>query len=157
MIGGGNDLGEAIAKRFQETYFKKWQVLNIDFHNQPNGNSKAAKNILFKEGEMLDENRMQELRKEIFDFTEEASAIINLNRLTDLRSSLSFKEEEIFDEYFRIRDVELKSSMLTFHLAGHHVSPNGYVCLSSTIDSLSDVPSSEEKAKTLNYINRAMR
>lgn len=74
-----------------------------------------------------------------------------------MRPELGFKDADIFDEYEKLRDVELKSTMLTAHLAGHHLSANGYVCFSSSIDAMKEVPSDHEKASKLNYINRAMK
>jgi hypothetical protein len=30
LIGGSNELGKTLAKRFGKTWFKKWNVVNID-------------------------------------------------------------------------------------------------------------------------------
>ena len=40
IIGGGSELGEAIAKTFAHSRIKKWEVMSID--EQPN--NKASKN-----------------------------------------------------------------------------------------------------------------
>ena len=83
---------------------------------------------------------MKNLREEINDFSEEVSTIINLHQLSDVRSELGFESEEIFDEYEKLRDIELKATLLTAHLAGNHLSPNGYVCFSSSVESMREVP-----------------
>eukprot|EP00347_Sterkiella_histriomuscorum_P023411 403334741 len=155
LIGGGNELGEAIAKQFAHSRFRKWEVLNIDFENE---NSKANRNIILKDGdEKLQAERLKKLREEVIDFSEEVSTIINLNQLNDIRPELGFKDTDIFDEYEKLRDNELKSTMLAAHLAGHVLSANGYLCFSSTIDAMKGVPTDLEKARTLNYINRAVK
>lgn len=106
--------------------------MNIDSDT----NSKANKNFILKPEDKLDAAMLENIRKEITDFSEEPSAIINLSQAKDISSELSFSSSEIFDEYERLRDIEIRATILTAHLSAHLLAANGYVCFSSNVESM---------------------
>ena len=132
LIGGGSELGEAIAKAFAQSRFKKWEVLSVDEKPNP----KATKNLIIKPEEALDQARMEEVHKEVQDFTEELSAIINITEAKDTMPELTFKSADIFEEYEKVKNTEMRATLLTAHMAATYLSANGYVCFSSTVDAL---------------------
>ena len=42
---------------------------------------------------------------------------------------------DLFDEYERVKRYELYSSLLTAHIASHHLSPDGYILFKSQLAS----------------------
>ncbi len=75
-MGGGSELGEAVATRFAGSYFKKWKVINLDYQE----NSKATKNLIIPKGEVaLKPELIETLGKEVKDYAEELDAIINIS------------------------------------------------------------------------------
>ncbi|CDW77303.1 dihydropteridine reductase [Stylonychia lemnae] len=153
LVGGSSELGEEIAKRFAHSRFRKWEVINID----ETANSKATKSIILKKDDLIDSEYLQKLRGEITDVSEEISTIINISTAKDVSPSLGFSDEKIFDEYENFRNSELRATMLTSHLATQLLSSNGYICFSSTVESMKNIPTDHEKARQLNYIERAMK
>ena len=49
LIGGGSELGEAIALKFAHQRFKRWEVLNVDTKE----NKYATRNFILKPEEGL--------------------------------------------------------------------------------------------------------
>ncbi len=153
--GGGTELGEAIAKTFANSRFKKWEVLQIDSECV---NPKATKNIIIKQDEILDAQRMDQLHSELKDFTEELCAVINITEAKHTQPQLDFKSESVFEEYEKIQVSEMRATMLAAHIAANYLSANGYLCFSATVDTLKHLErDSNGQPIGNNMIHRALK
>ena len=125
LIGGSGELGHAITNKFAFQRFRKWKVFNIDY--TPNSN--AAQNFILDKDEPFTAPKIERLHKELKSFAEECDSIIDL---ATAQSLVPLSDANIFEEYERVQQAELLSSMLTVHLASHFLSPNGYVAFSGS-------------------------
>ncbi len=107
-------------------------MLNIDTKENP----KATHNYILKNEEVITQEKMEELNNKIKEFTEEVDSIINISSVRDANPEITLRTLDIFDEYEKIRNVDIKSSILTSLIAAEYLSPNGYIAFSSTVDSL---------------------
>ena len=67
----------------------------------------------------------------------EYDAIINIAAIPRQNTLISKMSDgfDLFDEYERVKRYELYSSLLTAHIASHHLSPDGYILFKSQLAS----------------------
>ena len=78
------------------------------------------------------------MHTKIKQFTEEVDSVINISNYADANPEINIKSPEVFDEYEKIRNHELKSILLTYQIASEYLSPTGYIAFSSSVASLID-------------------
>lgn len=61
---------------------------------------------------------------------------------------------ELFEEYERVKRHLMLSSMLTAHLATHHLSPDGYILFNSSLASFDQnlIPRAQGKPAVLDFV-----
>ena len=74
IIGGSGQVGTKFAERFGGTWFKRWNVINID----KTANPKCKFNFTIDFEKALDQDTIIKLQGQIRKTTEEVDAIINL-------------------------------------------------------------------------------
>ena len=78
------------------------------------------------------------MHTKIKQFREEVDSVINISNYADANPEINIKSPEVFDEYEKIRNHELKSILLTYQIASEYLSPTGYIAFSSSVASLID-------------------
>ena len=70
------------------------------------------------------------------NFAEEYDSLINI---AEIDENAEVKDRNVMDSYEKIRDVHMKSTILSVHLAGNFLAPNGYIALTSRMESFNDI------------------
>lgn len=99
---------------------------------------------------------IEKLHAKLKELAPEYDAIINIAAIPRNNPLISKLTDgfELFDEYERIKRYELYSSLLTAHLAAHHLSPDGYILFKSQLASFNFdlVPKKTEEPNLLTFV-----
>ena len=103
IIGGSQELGKSLCKRFGKTWFKTWHVVNIDKVENPDCN----RNFIIDFDKPISSEQMLQLNDMIKETAPEIDAMINVVSLPKRQEKLMIGSDNIFEEFEDTRNTEI--------------------------------------------------